>query len=104
VTDLTALSEFAGLKSNALALHLALVNVAGKLADRAAWITIGDQDGRVGTERAIAFAKALTQAAGEKKVKARVDLHVVPVPGHTSLQAWHDQAATWFQQTVGAAR
>jgi acetyl esterase/lipase len=104
VTDLIALSEFSGLKSNALAMQLSLVNAAGKLADRAAWITIGDQDGRVGTERSIAFAKALTQAAGEKKVKARVDLHVVPVPGHTSLQAWHDQAATWFQQTVGAAR
>jgi hypothetical protein len=54
----------------------------------------------VGTERAIAFAKALTQAAGEKTLKARVDLHVVPVPGHESLSAWHDQAAIWFQQTV----
>jgi len=71
VTDLLALTEFADLKSNALAQQLALVNVAEKLSDRAAWITIGNRDGRVGTDRATAFAKALTRAAEQKKLRAR---------------------------------
>lgn len=96
VTDLLALTEFANMKSNALAQQLALVNVAEKLADRAAWITIGNQDGRVGTDRATAFAKALTQAAEQKKLRARVELQVLPVPGHTSLPEWYDQAAAWL--------
>ena len=104
VTDLLALSEYAGLKDNALAQQLALVNVAEKLADRAAWITIGDQDARVGTDRAAAFAKALMQAAGKKKLKARVELHVVPVPGHSSPPEWYDQAAAWLASVLTSAK
>lgn len=96
VTDLLASTEFAELKSNALARQLALVNVAEKLADRAAWITIGNQDGRVGTDRATAFAKALTRAAKKRKLRARVKLQVLPVSGHTSLPEWYDQAAAWL--------
>ncbi len=103
VTDLLALSEFADLRSNALAQQLALVNVAAKLSDRAAWITIGDRDGRVGTDRATAFAKALTRAAKRKKLRPRVELRVLPVPGHTSLPHWHDQAAAWLVSVVTPA-
>ena len=104
VTYLPALSEFSGLKGNALAEQLSLENVAEKLAGGAAWIMIGDHDGRVSTERATAFAKALKQAAEKKKLPARVDLHVVPVPGHTSLPEWHDQAAVWLASALGPAR
>ncbi|MEI6211725.1 MAG: prolyl oligopeptidase family serine peptidase [bacterium] len=100
VTDLLALSEFSSLKDPALAGQLALTNVAGKLAERAVWITIGDHDGRVGTDRAAAFANALRQAAEQQNLKARVTLNVVPVPGHTSLPAWHEQAADWLKQAV----
>lgn len=96
VTDLLALSEFSGLQGNALVEKLALVNLAEKLADRATWIMIGNQDERVGTERATTFAKALILAAETQKLKTRVELQVVPVPGHRSLPEWHDQAAAWL--------
>jgi len=100
VTDLTALSEFAGQDKNPQVQRLALMNAADKLADRAAWIMIGDHDDRVGTDKAVAFAKALTQAAGKKKLDARVDLHVVPVPGHVSFPEWHDAAAKWLMSSL----
>jgi dienelactone hydrolase len=103
VTDLLALTEFANLKSNTLAQQLALVNVAGKLSDRSAWITIGDQDRRVGTDRAAAFAKALTRAAKQKKLRPHVELRVLPVPGHTSPPEWYDQAAAWLLSVVTPA-
>jgi len=102
VTDLIALSEFAGQEQNPLVRRLALLNAAEKLADRAAWIMIGDHDECVGTDHAAAFAKALTQAAAKKKLEARVDLHVVPVPGHASFPEWHDQAARWFLSILNA--
>jgi alpha-beta hydrolase superfamily lysophospholipase len=101
VTDLIALREFAGQDKNPLVQRLALVNTVDKLADRASWITIGDHDKRVGTDKAVAFAEALKQAAKKKKLEARVDLQVVPVPGHASLPEWHDQAAGWFQEILG---
>lgn len=96
VTDLLVLTEFAGLKGDALARQLGLTNVAEKLAGRAAWITIGDQDQRVGTDSARTFAAALKNAAARQRLPARVDLQVLPVPGHTSLPEWHDQAAAWL--------
>jgi dienelactone hydrolase len=96
VTDLLALGEFGGLKDKTLAQKLSLANAAGKLADRAAWITIGNDDKRVGTDRATAFAKALTQAAEQQKLRPRVQLQVLPVPGHGGPPEWHDQAAAWL--------
>lgn len=96
VTDLIALREFVGQDKNPLVQRLALMNAADKLAGRAAWITIGDHDERVGTDKAVAFAEALKRAAGKNKLEIRVDLHVVPVPGHASLPEWHDQAAKWL--------
>ncbi len=86
VTDLLALTEFAGQEQNPLVKRLALVNAAEALAGRDAWITIGDADARVGTDKAVAFAGALP----------RVTLRVVAAPGHASLPEWHDEAAEWI--------
>lgn len=100
VTDLLALSEFTGLEGNALAESLALVREAEGLADRAAWITIGNADERVGTDKAVGFARALARVALARGLQPKVALHVLPTPGHTSLAQWHDQAAVWLGDAI----
>jgi alpha-beta hydrolase superfamily lysophospholipase len=98
VTDLLALSEFAGQEGNTLAQRLALRNAAGALADRAAWLIIGNHDERVDTDRAIAFSRALVRAAVRRDLPPRVTLQVTAEPGHTSTLAWHEQAAEWLMR------
>lgn len=91
LTDLLMLTEFAGHRSNSLCRQLALANVADALAEREAWITIGDADERVGTDKAVAFAGLL---------KGPVALRVLPVPGHSSLPEWHDDATKWLTDRI----
>jgi dienelactone hydrolase len=96
VTDLIALNEFAGQKENPLVRRLALVNAAEALAGRAAWITIGNADARVDTDKAIAFARALASASQARSLVCDVTLHVLPTPRHCSFSEWHDEAANWL--------
>ena len=98
VTDLLALREFAGQEQNPLAKRLALMNVVGSLADRAAWITIGNADTRVGTDKAMAFAEMLNNVAVAKMLSPRVTLRILPVPGHTTVPESHDEAAAWLNE------
>jgi hypothetical protein len=70
--------------------------VAGKLADRSVWVEIGNDDQRVGTDRAIAFTRALVREAVAKKLPALVELHVTTTPGHSTPAAAHDDAAAWI--------
>lgn len=100
VTDLIALNEFAGQEENPLVKRLALANAAEALADRAAWITIGNADARVGTDKAVAFAGALKIAALAQNLTPRVTLRVLPTPGHSSFSEWHDEAANWLLNTM----
>lgn len=97
VTDLLALTEFAGQHSNPLVRKLALTNAAEPLAGRAIWITIGDADARVGTERAVAFSRALLPAGPPSPVPVDVILRLVPVAGHRSCPEWHEDAAAWLK-------
>ncbi|MHB9130239.1 MAG: alpha/beta hydrolase family protein [Armatimonadota bacterium] len=100
VTDLLALREFAGQEDNPLVRRLALANTAETLADRAAWITIGNADERVDTDRAVGFARALTLASQQRGSACKVTLRVLPTPGHHSSPPWHQEAADWLQQTM----
>ncbi len=100
VTDLIALNEFAGQEQNPLVKRLALANAAEALAGRAAWITIGNADARVGTDKAVAFAGALEIAALAQKLTPRVTLRVLPTPGHSSVPEWHGEAANWLLNTM----
>lgn len=102
VTDLLALRELAGQEDSLLVRGLALHQAVPALAGRAAWITIGNADERVGTGRAVAFARALTLAAHGRGPADTVVLRVLPVPGHASLPEWHDEAAEWLQAKVGS--
>ena len=100
VTDLFVLNEFSGLEQNPLVQRLALVNAAETLADRAAWITIGNADSRVGTDRAVAFAQALAAASQARGFGCDITLRVLPTPGHSGPPEWYDEATAWFLRTV----
>lgn len=100
VTDLIALNEFSGQEENPLVKRLALVNAAQALAGRATWITIGNADARVDTDKAIAFARALASAGQARSLACDVTLHVLPTPGHCSFSEWHDEAANWLLETM----
>ncbi len=104
VTDLIALHEFAGQEGNPLVRRLALGNTAETLADRAAWITIGNADARVDTDKAVAFARALAAAGQARSQACDVTLCVVPSPGHCGQSEWYDQAAEWFLSLAGFIR
>lgn len=101
VTDLLALTEFAGQEGNPLARRLALANMVPVLAGRRVWIAIGDADERVDTGKAVAFAQALTSAAPGGGVGEQITLRVPHTPGHASVPEWHDEAAGWLQDGFG---
>lgn len=100
VTDLLALREFSGQEDNPLVRRLALALTVEALADRAAWVAIGNADTRVDTDQAVDFTRALTAASLARDLGGDITLQVVPVAGHASRPEWHDDAASWFQQTV----
>lgn len=100
VTDLLALSEFAGQEENPLLPRLALTQAVAALAARAAWITIGNADARVDTARVLAFAHALAAAHRDGNPANEVTLRLLPVPGHCSFPEWHDEAAAWLLRQV----
>lgn len=101
VTDLLALREFSGLEQHPLTNALALAHVADALAARAVWIGIGHADTRVGTDNAIALARAIAQAAMARELPANVELHVTPADGHTLPRGTHEQAVEWLCAQVG---
>jgi pimeloyl-ACP methyl ester carboxylesterase len=103
VTELAALREFQGAEKNALVQSLTLNRQAEKLAGRAVWIIIGDQDERVGTDHAIDLARRVTRASLAKKLPSRVDLHVVAEPrGHTTPAGAPELSASWIRRQIEA--
>jgi dienelactone hydrolase len=98
VSDLRTLTEFAGQDDNPLVARLALLQAVDALADRQAWIAIGHADQRVGTDKVVAFADALTAAGQARGLRDQVTLRIFPTPGHRSFPEWHDEAAAWFQR------
>ena len=101
VTDLLALSEFRGLEAHVLTRSLALVNVADELSDRWVWMCIGNNDERVGTDRAIEFARSVWRAAVTRGRPAHIELHVMDVDGHRVHATAHDEVATWIGERIG---
>ena len=101
VTDLTALTEFAGMESHARTRALALVQVADRLADRAVWITICSTDHRVGTEHAIAFLQRVVEASEARGRRPQIQLHIMPTEGHRIHPTSHEEAASWMLRQMG---
>jgi dienelactone hydrolase len=103
VTDLLALREFHGAEDNALVNSLSVIKQADQLANRAVWIIMGDRDERVGTDHAVALARAITASALAQGLNPAVELHVLPEPkGHTTPQGAPAQAATWIAAQLAA--
>jgi dienelactone hydrolase len=101
VTELGALREFEGATEHALVGKLALANQAEKLAGRAVWLVIGDQDERVGTDHTISLARRITAASRAGGVPSRVELHVMPEPrGHTTPSGAAERAAAWIRRQI----
>lgn len=105
VTDLMALSEFAGVEGDSgalrLATSLALVNSAEKLAGRPIWMTIGDYDLRVSTDDTIAFSRRLVEVSIAKGKPANVELHVMTNLDHSVPPDAPEQAAAWILTKIG---
>jgi len=105
VTDLLALREFKGAEDNALVNSLSAINQAVKLANRPVWIIIGDRDERVGTDHAIALARAITASALAQGLDPAVELHVLPEPkGHTTPHGAPAAAATWIAAQLSVTK
>ncbi|HEY4309174.1 MAG TPA: prolyl oligopeptidase family serine peptidase [Pirellulales bacterium] len=101
VTDLDALVEFHSLEKQAAVNALSLMALVPQLAGRPIWIVIGDQDARVGTDRAIAFARKLTVAACSQHKSSQVELHVLPEPrGHTTPAGAAEASAAWISRQL----
>lgn len=104
VTDLAALREFSRLGPISGTQDLALVRLAPRLAGTPAWISIGNHDTRVGTEPAIAFARALVSAAetaGPPATGIPVELFVHSAPGHRSSLDDHRRLSRWLRGPLG---
>lgn len=93
VTDLPVLTEFAGLEHHAFTRSLAAASLVERLADRSIWISIGNNDRRVGTDSAIAFSRALVQAVPTTSRPAPVVLLVEPSDNHRQVARTHQAAA-----------
>ena len=100
LTDLLVLREFAGQEANPLVQRLALAYSAQALADCAAWITIGNADERVDTDKVVAFTRTLVAAARLRGLLCNVSVHLLPVMGHASFPEDHDNAAHWLFETL----
>jgi dienelactone hydrolase len=96
VTNLLALSEFAGMERNELTRSLELVNCADKFAHHPIWICIGNHDSRVGTNNAIAFAQMVMEAAAIERRAPLIELHIVTSEGHNLPADAHEKAAKWI--------
>lgn len=98
VTDLAALTEFMGAEAVPAVRLAALHRIAAALAGRPLWMTIGGDDERVGTDRAIALAADITAAAAARDVPDRVELRVVAEsPGHGTPAGAAERSAAWIR-------
>ena len=119
VTNLLALSEFAGIENDSpsvlrMVKSLALVNSAEKLAGRSIWICIGNYDQRVNTDDAIAFARRVVEASVAEDKPANVEIHVVPADGYQvrphdnghsyPVVSAHKEAAEWIMARMDEAK
>jgi dienelactone hydrolase len=104
VTNLLALAEFANLKQHEPTKQLGLVHHATKLADRAIWLSIGNNDARVDTDDAITFARktsaAAIAAANPRGSAAPIELLVGSSVGHTIIADAHRLAAEWISRRL----
>jgi hypothetical protein len=99
-----ALREFQGIANPRAAERLSLSGIAPHLAGRPIWVSIGNQDARVGTDRAIAFTRTMVaiESRGQSPdAVIPVDLLVAPTAGHTKIDRAHEILAEWMLRRFG---
>ena len=102
VTDLFVLREFKKNHKQELIKGINIVSYAKELACRKVWIVIGDQDKRVGTDRAVKLAREISKLSNNPKTTGKVQLHVLPEPrGHTVPEGADKMAAKWIVKELG---
>jgi pimeloyl-ACP methyl ester carboxylesterase len=101
VTDLFALSEFAGLTNNRLARSRSAANLAEQLRDRRIWLTIGNSDHRVSTQSVFDFVERVIAAAETSGSPPEIELHVQPSNGHAVPAGAYGAAACWLRRDWG---
>lgn len=93
VIDLRDLREFGSAGTDPKVAELSLESFVPALADRPVWLTIGNDDQRVNTDRTVAFARSLARSAHTHP--APVSLRVGISHGH-EVPAGEDAAAAEF--------
>jgi dienelactone hydrolase len=106
LTDLLALREFSGTAADSAAAKLALTHIAPQLIGRPVWLSIGNDDQRVDTDRAIAFTRAIVYASARQSKHPDptipVELIVAPSRGHRKIDQAHEMLATWLATQLSA--
>jgi dienelactone hydrolase len=103
VTNLLALHEFAATSHRKQAEQLDVRRLAPKLAGRAIWLSIGNNDARVNTDDSIAFTREVVRASARSEkpdTVIPVELLVAPTPGHSKIDQAHELLAAWLMKHV----
>jgi hypothetical protein len=105
VSDLLALREFHGMADPAPARALDIMTLAEKLLDRPIWLSIADNDERVGSRHAIDFMLHMMRISKKHKLPMThfwsgddIRLTVTPAEGaggHVNYRGAQEDAATW---------
>jgi dienelactone hydrolase len=102
VTDLRKLSEFRNAASIPGVDAMSLQSHVSALVGKPIFIVIGDRDDRVSTDAAVAFARALSEAAIKANVPSGIELHVVSEPraNHTTPSGADKWSARWIYRVL----
>lgn len=100
VTDLMALREFEGLERHAAVAATNLLKRKEELTGRSIFITIGNADLRVDTDRAITLARAVTKLSTDPEKIVDIELHVTPSIDHYIADSAHRVAAEWIAERL----
>ena len=95
VTNLLTLDEFHGMAGDARTRSLALVEIAPRLTRNPIWMSIGNNDDRVGTDFAIGLSRRIVEAALAQGKSPDLELHVYATQGHRNTPGEQDTAAAW---------
>lgn len=99
VADLRSITEFRGAETSPVLEALSLTRGADKLANRGVWVSIGDRDHRVNTDRTIDFARALSASPANDQSR-NIELHVSSTKGHVTPPEAAEQSAAWIDKTL----
>ncbi len=103
VTRLTALREFSTTMQLEKVEPFNAINLAPKLAGKAVWLSIGNNDARVNTDDAIAFTRAVVAASASADSPNKlipVDMIVARSSGHSKIDQAHELLARWLQEQL----